>query len=327
MRAIGIERKGGPEVLELKDVPVPEPGPGEVLVETGAIGVNYRDVYERTVEGYGGDPPRVVGVEGAGTVTAVGADVTALRVGDRVAWKDAPGSYAEQVAVPVREAVAIPAGVSDELAAAALLQGLTAQYLTTDAYRVQPGEWVVVHAAAGGAGRLATQFAKLRGAHVLATTSTEEKAELARAAGADEVVRYDQFVERARELTGGEGVAAVFDGVGKSTFEASLAALRRRGTMVLFGSASGAAPPLEPMRLSRGSLFLTRPTLVDYTATREELVHRAAEVFSLLAEGRLDVQIGGRYPLEEARRAHEDLEARRTTGKLLLVPRADHADA
>ncbi len=320
MRAIAIDRKGGPEVLELKDAPAPEPGPGEVLVETGAIGVNYRDVYERTVPGYGGDPPRVVGVEGAGTVTAVGADVAAIKPGDRVAWKEAPGSYAEQVVVSTREAVAIPAGVSDELAAAALLQGLTAQYLTTDAYRVEPGDWVVVHAAAGGAGRLVTQFAKLRGGHVLATTSTEEKAELARAAGADEVVRYDGFADRARELTGGEGVAAVYDGVGKSTFEASLTALRRRGTMVLFGSASGAAPEINPMRLARGSLYLTRPTLVDFTATREELVHRAAEVFSLLAEGRLDVTIGARYPLEEARQAHDDLEARRTTGKLLLLP-------
>jgi len=290
-----------------------------VLVETGAIGVNYRDVYERTTEGYGGEAPRIVGVEGAGTVTAVGAGVAAIKPGDRVAWKDAPGSYAEQVAVPAREAVAIPAGVSDELAAAALLQGLTAQYLTTDAYAVQPGDWVVVHAAAGGAGRLITQFAKLRGAHVLGTTSTEEKAELARAAGADEVVRYEGFAERARELSG-TGVAAVYDGVGKTTFEAGLTALRPRGTLVLFGASSGAPAPIAPGSLVRGSLFLTRPTLVDYTATREELVKRAAEVFSLLAEGRLDVAVGARYPLAEARRAHEDLEARRTTGKLLLLP-------
>jgi NADPH2:quinone reductase len=320
VRAIAIERKGGPEVLELKDVPVPEPGPGEVLVETGAIGVNYRDVYERTTSGYGGEAPRIVGVEGAGTVAAVGADVTAIKPGARVAWKDAPGSYAEQVVVPVREAVAIPAGVSDELAAAALLQGLTAQYLTTDTYAVQPGDWVVVHAAAGGAGRMITQFAKLRGAHVLGTTSTEEKAALASGAGADDVVRYEGFADRARELTGGAGVAAVFDGVGKTTFEAGLTALRPRGTMVLFGAASGPAPEVDPGSLVRGSLFLTRPTLVHYTATREELVKRAAEVFSLLAEGRLDVAIGARYPLGEARRAHEELEARRTTGKVLLLP-------
>jgi NADPH:quinone reductase len=319
VRAIAIDRKGGPDVLELKDVPGPEPGPGEVLVETGAIGVNYRDVYERTTEGYGGEAPRVLGVEGAGTVTAVGADVVAIKPGDRVAWKDAPGSYAEQVAVPVREAVAIPAGVTDELAAAALLQGLTAQYLTTDAYAVQPGDWVVVHAAAGGAGRLITQFAKLHDAHVLGTTSTEEKAELARTAGADEVVRYEGFADRARELSR-TGVAAVYDGVGKTTFEAGLTALRPRGTMVLFGASSGAPAPIAPGSLVRGSLFLTRPTLVDYTATREELVKRAAEVFSLLAEGRLDVAIGARYPLADARRAHEDLEARRTTGKLLLLP-------
>jgi NADPH:quinone reductase len=320
VRAIAIDRKGGPEVLELKELPDPKPGPDDVLVETGGAGVNYRDVYERTVDGYGGDPPRVIGVEGAGTVRAVGDTVTAIRPGDRIAWKNAPASYAELVVVPAREALAIPAGVSDELAAAALMQGVTAQYLSTDAYAVQPGEWVVVHAAAGGVGRLLTQFVKLRGGHVLATTSTEEKAQLAREGGADEVVRYDDFVERARELTGGAGVEAVFDGVGKTTFEQGLAALRLRGTMVLFGSSSGAAPDLDPMRLARGSLHLTRPTIAGYTATREELVQRAAEVFSLVAEGRLEVAIGGRYPLAGARRAHEDLEARRTTGKLLLVP-------
>jgi NADPH2:quinone reductase len=321
VHAIAIERKGGPEVMEAVDRPAPEPGPGTVLVDLGAAGVNYRDVYERETPGYGGDPPRILGVEGAGTVTAVGEGVTELQPGARVAWKDAPGSYAEQVVVPVREAVPIPDGVSDELAAAALLQGMTAEYLTRSTYEVRPGDWVVVHAAAGGAGSLITQFAKIRGAHVLATTSTEEKAELAREAGADEVVRYEGLVTRARELTGGAGVAAVFDGVGKDTFESSLEALRRRGTMVLYGSASGQPDPVPPMRLARcGSLYLTRPTLVDYTATREELVERAGIVFGLIAEGRLDVRVGGRYPLADARRALEDLEARRTTGKLLLVP-------
>ena len=321
MRAVAIERKGGPEVMEAVDRPAPEPGPGSVLVELGAAGVNYRDVYERTTPGYGGDAPRILGVEGAGTVIRVGEDVTDLQPGDRVAWKEAPGSYAEQVVVAVREAVPVPDGVSDELAAAALLQGITAQYLTTSTYPIQPGDWVVVQAAAGGAGLLVTQLAKIRGAQVLATTSTEEKAELARAAGADEVVHYDQLLARAKELTAGAGVDAVFDGVGKDTFETSLQALRPRGTMVLFGSSSGDPDPFDPMRLARGgSLHLTRPTLVHYTATRDELVQRAEDVFGLIAQGRLAIRIGGRYPLEEARRAHEDLEARRTTGKLVLTP-------
>ena len=321
MRAVAIERKGGPEVMEAVDRPAPEPGPGSVLVELGAAGVNYRDVYERTTPGYGGDAPRILGVEGAGTVIRVGEGVTDLQPGDRVAWKEAPGSYAEQVVVAVREAVPVPDGVSDELAAAALLQGITAQYLTTSTYPIQPGDWVVVQAAAGGAGLLVTQLAKIRGAQVLATTSTEEKAELARAAGADEVVHYDQLLARAKELTAGAGVDAVFDGVGKDTFETSLQALRPRGTMVLFGSSSGDPDPFDPMRLARGgSLHLTRPTLVHYTATRDELVQRAEDVFGLIAQGRLAIRIGGRYPLEEARRAHEDLEARRTTGKLVLTP-------
>ena len=322
MRAVAIERKGGPEVMEAVERPAPEPGPGTVLVELGAAGINYRDVYERTTPGYAGDPPRVLGVEGAGTVTRVGEGVTDLRPGDRVAWKEAPGSYAEQVVVPVREAVPVPDGLSDELAAAALLQGVTAEYLTTSTYPVQPGDWVVVHAAAGGAGMLITQFAKIRGAHVLATTSTEEKAELARGAGADEVVRYEELLARANELTGGAGVAAVYDGVGRDTFDTSLQTLRPRGTMVLFGSSSGGPDPVDPMRLARGgSLHLTRPTLVHYTATRDELVRRAEDVFGLVADGRLAIRIGGRYALEDARRAHEDLEARRTTGKLLLDPR------
>lgn len=321
MRAVAIESKGGPEVMEAVDRPAPEPGPGSVLVEVGAAGVNYRDVYERTTPGYGGDPPRILGVEGAGGVIAVGEGVTEVQPGDRVAWKEAPGSYAEQVVVAVREAVPVPDGVSDELAAAALLQGITAQYLTTSTYPIQPGDWVVVQAAAGGAGLLVTQLAKIRGAQVLATTSTEEKAELARAAGADEIVHYDQLLARAKELTAGAGVDAVFDGVGKDTFETSLQTLRPRGTMVLFGSSSGGPAPFDPMRLARGgSLYLTRPTLVHYTATRDELVQRAADVFGLIADGRLSIRIGGRYPLEDARQAHEDLEARRTTGKLVLIP-------
>jgi NADPH2:quinone reductase len=311
MRAVVIERKGGPEVMELEEQPAPEPGAGEVLVDVDAIGVNYRDVYERTAEGYAGPAPRILGVEGAGTVRATG---------DRVAWVDAPGSYAEQVVVRADKTVSIPDGVSDEQAAAVLLQGVTAQYLSSSTYPVVPGDWVVVHAAAGGVGLLLTQFVKLRGGHVLATTSTEEKAELARKAGADEVVSYEDFVERALALTDGAGVAAVYDGVGASTFEAGLDAIRPRGTMVLFGSASGDPAPMPPMRLATRALYLTRPVLVHYTATREELLERGSAVLDLVAKGKLHVHIGGRYPLADARRAHEDLEARRTTGKLLLLP-------
>jgi NADPH:quinone reductase len=321
VRAVVIERKGGPEVLELCERPTSKPGPREVLVDVGAIGVNYRDVYERTIDGYAGPAPRILGVEGAGTVRAVGEGVQELRPGDRVAWKDAPGSYAEQVVVPAAEAVPIPDGVGDEQAAGVLVQGMTAHYLSSSAYPVAEGEWVVVHAAAGGAGLLLTQFVKLRGGRVLATTSTEEKAQLARQAGADEVVRYEDLVDRGRTLTEGEGVSAVFDGVGAATFDDSLAALRLRGTMVLYGSSSGGAPALDPMRLASRSLFLTRPTLAGYTATRTELLERAGEVFALVADGKLDVRIGRRYRLDQAREAHEDLESRRTTGKLLLLPR------
>ena len=301
MRAIQIERHGGPEVLELRDVPPPEPGPGELLVDVTAIGVNYRDVYERAIPGYAGPLPRVIGVEGAGTVG-----------GDRVAWLDAPGSYAEQVVVSAERAVPIPDGVSDEQAVAALLQGITAHYLCSSTYPVAEGDRVVVHAAAGGVGHLLTQLVRLRGGRVFATTSSDEKAELARAAGAEEVLGYDEFRERARSLE----ADVVYDGVGAATFDASLEALRPRGTMVLYGAASGQPAPFAPGSLAARSLYLTRPALHHYTATRAELLERARAVF----DAKLDVRIGARYPLEEARRAHEDLEARRTTGKLLLTP-------
>jgi NADPH2:quinone reductase len=305
VRAIRIERHGGPEVLELREVPPPEPRPGELLVDVAAIGVNYRDVYERAIPGYAGPLPRVVGVEGAGTVGE-----------DRVAWVDAPGSYAEQVVVLAERAVPIPDGVSDEQAVAVLLQGITAHYLCSSTYPVAKGDRVVVHAAAGGVGSLLTQLVRLRGGRVLATTSTDEKAELARAAGAEEVVGYDEFRERARGLE----ADVVYDGVGAETFDASLEALRPRGTMVLYGAASGQPAPFAPGGLAARSLFLTRPALHHYTATRAELLERAGAVLDLVAAGKLDVRIGARYPLEEARRAHEDLEARRTTGKLLLTP-------
>jgi NADPH:quinone reductase len=321
LRAVVVTRNGGPDVLELRDEPEPQPGPGQVLVALEAAGVNFRDVYEREGRGaYANDPPLVCGAEGAGTVVAVGADVDGLAEGDRVAWAAAPGSYAERVAVSAAAVVKVPDGVSAELAAGALLQGMTAHYLCVSTYPVQEGDDVLVHAAAGGVGLLLTQMVRLRGGRVIATTSTDEKAALARGAGADETLGYEGFAERARELTGGNGVAVVYDGIAKDTFAGSLAALRRRGTLVLYGMASGPVPPYELENLRKGSLYVTRPGLPDYVASREELEWRAGEVFGWIAEGKLDVRIGARYALEDARRAHEDLEARRSTGKLVLVP-------
>jgi NADPH:quinone reductase len=310
VKAVVVTRHGGPKVLEVQDVPEPEPGDGELLVDVEAVGVNFRDVYERQGS-YGGEPPYVAGAEGAGTVVGTG---------EHVAWKSAPGSYAERVVVPEREAVPIPDGVSSELAAAVLLQGLTAHYLATSTYAVQPGDDVVVLAAAGGVGLLLTQIVKLRGSRVIGVTSSDEKARLAREAGADEVLGYDGFAARVRELTGG-GAAVVYDGIGRSTFDESLDALRPRGFMVLYGSASGQPVPVPISKIQSRSLYLTRPQLHQYTATREELLERAREVFEWVRDGKLEVRIGGRYPLEDARRAQEDLESRRTTGKLILLPR------
>jgi len=319
VRAIRIDRFGGPEEMQLVDVAAPAPGPRQLLVDVAYAGVNYRDVYER--EGsYGGTPPLVVGAEGAGTVASVGAEVSEFAPGDRVGWAAAAGSYAEQALVEADRAIPVPDAVGLELAAASLLQGMTAHYLATATYPVEQGDTVLVHAAAGGVGLLLTQLVKLRGGRVLATTSTPEKEELARDAGADEVLRYENFGERVRELTGGEGVAAVYDGVGRATFDQSLASLRPRGFLVVFGAASGPVPPFDLQRLAgAGSLYVTRPTLVHYTRTRDELLERARDVFDWIANGRLDVRIGGRYQLEQARAAHEDLTARRTTGKLLLA--------
>jgi NADPH:quinone reductase len=322
MRAVVVTRSGGPEVIEFReDEPDPRPGEGEVLVAPDAAGVNFRDIYERRGN-YGGAPPLVAGVEGAGPIVEVGSRVGDLFVGQRVAWVSAPGSYAEKVVVPAARAVPVPEGISSEVAAAVLLQGMTAHYLSHTTYPVQPGESVVVHAAAGGVGLLLTQMVKLRGGRVIATTSNDAKAELARGAGADELIPYDSFGEAVRELTDGEGAAAVYDGVGQATFDESLAALRPRGTMVLYGSASGSPAPVDTARLGARSLFLTRASLGHYTATRAELLERAAAVFGWIADGNLTVRIGGRYPLAEARRAHEDLEGRRTTGKLILLPNA-----
>ena len=320
MQAVVVTGTGGPEVLEMRDEPAPEVGPGRLLVDVEAAGVNYRDIYERE-GGYGGTPPFVAGVEGAGTVASVGEGVTEFAVGDRVAWSAAPGSYAEQIAVEANLAVPVPDGMSTELAAASLLQGMTAQYLASTTYPVQPDDNVVVHAAAGGVGLLLTQIVAMRGGRVIATTSTDEKAQLARDAGANDVIGYEGFSERVRALTDGEGAAVVYDGVGKATFDDSLASLRPRGYMVLYGAASGRVPPFDPMRLEAGgSLFLTRPSLRHYAARREELLERAGEVFGWIADGKLDVRIGARYRLDEARRAQEDLAGRKTTGKLLLLP-------
>lgn len=310
MRAICFERNGGPEVLELKDVPAPSPGEGEVLVDVEAVGINYRDVYERNGGGYGSEPPAIIGVEGAGKIHDTG---------ERVAWLTVAGSYAEHLAAPRDRLVPIPDGVHAEVAAAALLQGMTAHYLAADSYPIEDGDWVIVHAAAGGVGLLLTQIAKSRGGRVIATTSTDEKAELARGAGADEVIGYDGFAERAKEISGG-GVAAVYDGIGKTTFLEGFKALGPTGRMILYGAASGRPDPIDPGMLVAGSWYVQRPTLQTYARTPELMRERADAVFALIAGGRLDVRIGARYPLEQARQAHEDLEARKTTGKLLLIP-------
>jgi NADPH:quinone reductase len=312
MHAVVFERNGGPEVLEYKEVPDPSARPGHTVVRVATVGVNFRDVYERQGGGYGSKPPAIVGVEAAGSVEATG---------QRVAWLDVPHSYAERVAADPDRLVPIPESVSTEVAAAALLQGITAHYLAHDSYPIQKGDWVVVHAAAGGVGLLLTQIAKLLGARVIGTTSTDEKAKLAREAGADETIRYDGFAPHAREITGGEGVAAVYDGVGKATFEEGLRAIRPLGRMILYGAASGQPDPFPVQRLAGfGSLYVQRPTLQTYTRTPDLLRERAGKIFELIGSGKLKVRIGARYPLSQARQAHIDLEARQTTGKILLLP-------
>jgi len=312
VNAVVFERNGGPEVLEYRQVPDPQPADGEVLVDVEAVGINFRDVYEREGRDYGSKPPAVIGVEGAGTVAGSG---------ERVAWLDVPHSYAQRVAAARARLVSIPDGIASELAAAAILQGITAHYLAYDSYPIQRGDWVMVHAAAGGVGLLLTQIAKLRGARVIATTSTDEKAQLAKEAGADAAVRYEGFAEQARELTQGEGVAAVFDGVGKTTFYEGLRALRPFGHLIVYGAASGQPDPVPVQALAKhGSLYVQRPTLHTYTRTSDLLRERARKVFELVQEGRLEVRIGARYPLADARQAHIALEARKTTGKILLLP-------
>lgn len=328
MRAVQATAPGGPEVLSVVELPDPTPGPGQVLVAVAAAGVNFIDTYRRSGR-YAVPFPHVVGSEGAGVVTAVGPGVVDIAIGDAVGWvAGTDGSYAEQVLLAADQAIPVPAGVPAESVAAVLLQGITAQYLVSDTFPVRPGQDVLVHAGAGGVGLLLTQLAVARGARVLTTVSTDEKATLSRAAGATDVVRYDQLADLTtelpaivRELTDGAGVHTVFDGVGAATFEASLASLRPRGGMALFGGSSGAVPPLDPMRLENlGSLYLTRPSIRHYTATRAELLGRADELFSRIATATLDVRIGARFALAEAADAHRALEGRRTTGKVLVIP-------
>ena len=323
MRAVQVRHVGGPDVLEYREVPDPRPAAGEVVVEVAAAGVNYIDVYHRT-GAYPLPLPFIAGSEGAGRVVELGLDVEDLQVGDRVVWAMLPGAgYAERVVVPAQRVVPLPDDIDPQTGAAVMLQGLTAQYLTTSTFPISPGDVVVVHAAAGGVGLLLTQAVVALGGRVVGTTSTPEKARLAQEAGAEEVVLHAEgdLPARVRDLSGGEGAAVVYDGVGSATWDISLESLRRRGTMVLFGAASGPPAPLDPaIRGKKGSLFLTRPTLADHIVTREELVGRAHELFDWISSGRLRPHVGGRYPLSEAAQAHADLEGRRTTGKLLLLP-------
>ena len=323
MRAVQVEQTGGPEVMQVVEVDDPVPGEGDLLVNVAAAGVNYIDTYHRSGL-YPQQTPFGLGLEGAGTIRALGPGTTGFAVGDRVAWSSTQGSYAELVVVPAGRAVHVPDDVSDEQAVGALLQGMTAHFLVTSTYPVARGDAVLVHAAAGGVGLLLTQLATERGAQVIGTVSTAEKAALAKDAGAAEVIRYTEVADLAAEvraLTNGQGVSVVYDGVGRTTFDASLASLRPRGMLVLFGAASGPVPPVDPQRLNAGgSLYLTRPTLFHYIASRKELEYHSGEVFAAVADGTLDIRIGHRYPLEQARQAHEDLQARRTTGKLLLLP-------
>lgn len=308
--------------MELVDLPVPEPKASEAVVKLAASGVNFIDVYHR--EGrYKVPLPFVLGQEGAGVVIAAGADVKSVKKGDRVAWTGVMGGYAEYAAIPGERLVAIPAGVSDQQAAAAMLQGMTAHYLCHDTYQLKRGETALVHAAAGGVGLLLVQMARQIGARVLATVSTEEKAKLARDAGADEIIFYTKsdFESETKRLTNGAGVHVVYDSVGKTTFEKGLNVLRPRGMMVLFGGSSGAVPPVDLIVLSqKGSLYITRPTLVNYIATREELLARSEAVLGMISSGKLKLRIEHTYPLADAQQAHQDLQGRKTTGKLLLIP-------
>lgn len=322
MQAIQIARTGGPEVLELHELPTPQPGPGECLVKVEASGVNFIDVYQR--EGrYPVKLPFVPGQEAAGTVVSVGPEVTAFKPGDRVVWCHRLGTYAEFAVAPIGQLIPLPANVSFQQGAACLLQGMTAHYLAYSTYAIQSSDQVLIHAGAGGVGLLFIQMAKRLGAHVITTVSTDEKAALARAAGADDVILYtkEDFAARVKEITAGKGLPVVYDSVGKDTFEGSLSCLRRRGLLALFGGSSGAVPPFDLIQLStRGSLYITRPSMKDYIATREELEQRAGEVLRWVGDGTLKLRLEHNYPLAQAAQAHRDLEGRKTTGKVLLIP-------
>ena len=322
MKAIQVTQSGEPDVLTVADLPTPRCADREILVKVAAAGVNFIDVYHR--EGrYKMPMPFVPGQEGAVTVVAVGAGIRDVSIGDRVGWFGIMGSYAEYLAAPAERIVPLPAGVSAEQAAAVLLQGITAHYLTHDTFRLGTGDTALVHAAAGGVGHLLVQMAHRLGARVVGTVSTPEKERMAREAGADEVIQYTlkDFAVEVKSMTGGKGVDVVYDAVGRTTFDKGLDVLRPRGMMVLYGGSSGAVPPFDPMLLSqKGSLFLTRPTIVHYTAGRDELLRRSNAVLTMVASGELAVTVGQRYPLANAAQAHRDLEGRKSTGKLLLVP-------
>ena len=322
MKAIRVVRTGGPVVLQLAEVPVPEAKAAEAVVKVSVAGVNsidgqFRDGSLRT------PLPFIPGQEGAGMITAVGSQAKSLKVGDRVAWSGTLGTYAEYVAAPEEHLVPIPASISDDQAAAAMMHGLTAHYLVNDAHKLKAGETALVHAAAGGVGLLLVQMARAIGARVIGTVSSEEKGKLAREAGADEVIVFTKqdFEEEVKRLTSGKGVDVVYDGVGKATFEKNLNVMRLRGMLVLYGMSSGPVPPVDPAKLSeKGSLYMARTTLAHFTATREELLARTSALFGLIEQGKLKVRIAKKYPLAEAAQAHQDMEARKVAGKILLVP-------
>jgi NADPH2:quinone reductase len=321
MKAIRVSSFGGPEVLRFEEVPTPRPGPGQARVKVEAAGLNYIDVYHRTGL-YPNALPLIPGLEGAGLVQEVGPDVASVRAGDRVAWTSVPGSYGEELVAPVDKLVALPAGLDTRTAAALMLQGMTAHYLTESTFPLQPGHTCLVHAAAGGVGLLLVQLARKRGARVFGTVSTDEKAALAREAGAHEVILYtrEDFLAAVKRLTGGAGVNVVYDSVGQTTFEKSLECLAPRGMLALFGQSSGVVPPFSASLLAKASLFLTRPTLFHYVADRQSLEARASAVMGWAASGELKVRIGRTFPLAEAAEAHKALEGRETTGKVLLLP-------
>lgn len=322
MNAIRINKHGGPEVLELENISIPVAGTGRLLIKVAAAGLNYIDTYHRTGL-YPVELPLTLGLEGAGTVQSVGTDVTGFSEGDRVAWAGCPGSYAEYVTAPAEKVVKIPDGVPFDTAAASMLQGMTVHYLSHSTYPLKAGDTALVHAAAGGVGLIMVQIAKMLGARVIGTCGTEEKAQLARDAGADEVILYTEqdFELETRRLTDGAGVDVAYDSVGKSTWEKSMNCLRPRGYLILFGNASGSVPPIDPLLLSqKGSLFLTRPTLMSYTLTRDELLGRANDILSWVDSGKLKIRIDRTVPLADASEAHRALESRATKGKVLIQP-------